>query len=456
VPKAGRIVVIGGGITGVAAAHRLVTLTSGTNIEVVLLEAEERLGGKIRTSRFGASLVDESADAFLLRTPHAVQLAATVGLGEQLLSPTSATAGIWAGKLYPIPSDLAMGVPTSLTAIARSGLLPTTALARAALDLVRPRSSTDHDSIGEWARSRFGYHVHDRLVDALVGSIYGADTDRFSLQAVPRLHSLSQSGRSALISARKLRKSAPSQKGPIFGAPPLGMEQLIHSTVAAMQQHGEERARIISGSPCQSLQQTNTGWMVNDIDADGVIIATPAHHASRLFDGALGTALGSFDTSDVAIVTVRVVASEWPEHLQNRSGYLIPKSQQRLVTAVSFASQKWNHLRQDDGSQLLRISLGRDALPINHLDDADLVNHAIEETSQQLGIQIGHEEARVTRWARAFTQYRPHHAERVAAIDGLLPRHLQLAGSSYRGIGIPACIADGTRAAEELLASMAN
>jgi len=456
VPKAGRIVVIGGGITGVAAAHRLVTLTSGTNIEVVLLEAEERLGGKIRTSRFGASLVDESADAFLLRTPHAVQLAATVGLGEQLLSPTSATAGIWAGKLYPIPSDLAMGVPTSLTAIARSGLLPTTALARAALDLVRPRSSTDHDSIGEWARSRFGYHVHDRLVDALVGSIYGADTDRFSLQAVPRLHSLSQSGRSALISARKLRKSAPSQKGPIFGAPPLGMEQLIHSTVAAMQQHGEERARIISGSPCQSLQQTNTGWMVNDIDADGVIIATPAHYASRLFDGALGTALGSFDTSDVAIVTVRVVASEWPEHLQNRSGYLIPKSQQRLVTAVSFASQKWNHLRQDDGSQLLRISLGRDALPINHLDDADLVNHAIEETSQQLGIQIGHEEARVTRWARAFTQYRPHHAERVAAIDGLLPRHLQLAGSSYRGIGIPACIADGTRAAEELLASMAN
>ena len=455
-PKAGRIVVIGGGITGVAAAHRLVTLTSGTNIEVVLLEAEERLGGKIRTSRFGASLVDESADAFLLRTPHAVQLAATVGLGEQLLSPTSATAGIWAGKLYPIPSDLAMGVPTSLTAIARSGLLPTTALARAALDLVRPRSSTDHDSIGEWARSRFGYHVHDRLVDALVGSIYGADTDRFSLQAVPRLHSLSQSGRSALISARKLRKSAPSQKGPIFGAPPLGMEQLIHSTVAAMQQHGEERARIISGSPCQSLQQTNTGWMVNDIDADGVIIATPAHYASRLFDGALGTALGSFDTSDVAIVTVRVVASEWPEHLQNRSGYLIPKSQQRLVTAVSFASQKWNHLRQDDGSQLLRISLGRDALPINHLDDADLVNHAIEETSQQLGIQIGHEEARVTRWARAFTQYRPHHAERVAAIDGLLPRHLQLAGSSYRGIGIPACIADGTRAAEELLASMAN
>ncbi|MGC6397564.1 MAG: protoporphyrinogen oxidase [Ilumatobacteraceae bacterium] len=455
-PTAERIVVIGGGITGVAATHRLVTLTSGTDTEIVLLEAEERLGGKIRTSRFGASLIDESADAFLLRTPYAVQLASTVGLGEQLVSPTSASAGIWAGKLYPIPSDLALGVPTSLTAIARSGLLPTTALARAALDLVRPRSSVDHDSIGEWARSRFGYHVHDRLIDALVGSIYGADTDRFSLQAVPQLHSLSQAGRSALISGRKLRKVAPPQGGPIFGAPPLGMEQLIHSTVAALQQHSEERARVISGSPCQSLQQTNNRWMVNDIEADGVIVATPAHHASRLFDGDLRTALGSFDTSDVAIVTVRVAANEWPEHLQNRSGYLIPKSQQRLVTAVSFASQKWSHLAQDDGSQILRISLGRDALPIDHLSDADLVNHAIEETSQQLGIHIDHAETRVSRWAHAFTQYRPHHAERVAAIDGLLPRHLQLAGSSYRGIGIPACIADGTRAAEELLVSMAN
>ena len=185
-------------------------------------------------------------------------------------------------------------------------------------------------------------------------------------------------------------------------------------------------------------------------------MATPAHHASRLFDGDLRTALGSFDTSDVAIVTVRVAANEWPEHLQSRSGYLIPKSQQRLVTAVSFASQKWSHLAQDDGSQILRISLGRDALPIDHLSDADLMNHAIEETSQQLEIHIDHAETRVSRWAHAFTQYRPHHAERVAAINGLLPHHLQLAGSSYRGIGIPACIADGTRAAEELLASMAN
>ena len=121
------IVVIGGGITGIAAARRLVTLTSGTDTEIVLLGAENAWW-KIRTSRL-AHHIDESADAFLLRTPHAVQLASSVGLGEQLVSPTSASAesGREAGA---IPSDLALGVPTSLTAVARSGLLPTALLER--------------------------------------------------------------------------------------------------------------------------------------------------------------------------------------------------------------------------------------------------------------------------------------------------------------------------------------
>ncbi|NBS28928.1 MAG: protoporphyrinogen oxidase [Actinobacteria bacterium] len=203
-----RIVVIGGGITGVAAAHRLTELTNQSSTEVVLLEAEERLGGKIKTSEFGNTQIDEGADAFLLRTPHAVQLASEVGLGNELVSPTAASAAIWAGKLHPIPSDLALGVPTSLMSIAKSGLIPPIGLLRAAVDLVRPSSRLDHDSIGEWTRSRFGYHVHDRLVDALVGSIYGADTDRFSLAAVPQLEALSQAGRSAILSGRRMRTSA--------------------------------------------------------------------------------------------------------------------------------------------------------------------------------------------------------------------------------------------------------
>ena len=451
-----RIVVIGGGITGVAATHRLTELTNQSSTEVVLLEAEERLGGKIKTSEFGNTQIDEGADAFLLRTPHAVQLASDVGLGNELVSPTAASAAIWAGTLHPIPSELALGVPTSLISIAKSGLIPPTGLLRAAFDLVRPTSRLDHDSIGEWTRRRFGYHVHDRLVDALVGSIYGADTNRFSLAAVPQLEALSQAGRSAILSGRRMRTSAPAQAGPIFGAPPLGMEQLITATVADIQRQGEDRVRILSGTPCESLQQAGDGWIVNDLEADGVILATPAHRAASLVTGSLSTDLGVFETADVAIVTVRVTAHIWPDHLHDRSGYLVPKSQQRLVTAVSFASQKWAHLAQTDGSQILRISLGRDGLPIQHLDDSELVNHAVEETGEHLGISIDSSPARVSRWTHAFTQYRPHHFRRISEIERQLPPTVQLAGASYRGIGIPACIADGRRAANDLLTALAN
>ena len=451
-----RIVVIGGGITGVAAAHRLTELTNQSSTEVVLLEAEERLGGKIKTSEFGNTQIDEGADAFLLRTPHAVQLAFDVGLGDDLVSPTAASAAIWAGKLHPIPSDLALGVPTSLMSIAKSGLIPPIGLLRAALDLVRPASRLDHDSIGEWTRSRFGHHVHDRLVDALVGSIYGADTDRFSLGAVPQLEALSQAGRSAILSGRRMRALAPAQSGPIFGAPPLGMEQLVTSTVTDIQRRGEDRVRILSGTPCESLHQAGDGWVVNDLEADGVILAIPARQSASLVTEAMSTALGSFETADVAIVTVRVAAQNWPDHLHGRSGYLVPKSQQRLVTAVSFATQKWAHLAQTDGSQLLRISLGRDGLPIQHLDDTDLVNYAVEETGEHLGISIDHSTSRISRWTNAFTQYRPHHFQRISDIERQLPATMQLAGASYRGIGIPACIADGQRAANDLLTALAN
>jgi protoporphyrinogen/coproporphyrinogen III oxidase len=451
-----RIVVVGGGITGVAATHRLTELTDGLDTEIVLLESEHRLGGKIKTSSFGTAQVDEGADAFLIRTPHAVQFATDVGLGESLVSPTSASAAIWAGKLYPIPSDLALGVPTSLMSIARSGLIPPTGLARAALDLIRPRSEIGHDSIGKWTRNRFGHHVHDRLVDALVGSIYGADTDHFSLAAVPQLHGLAQAGRSAVLTGRRMRSSAPAKLGPIFGAPPLGMEQLITSAISHTLDRGVGRVRVLSGARCEALEQTSTGWLVNGIEADGVILATPANCAAPLLTGEVATALRSLETADVAIVTVRVNAAAWRDHLHHRSGYLVPKSQQRLVTAVSFASQKWAHLAQPDGSQILRISLGRDGLPIRDLDDTALINHAIEETNEHLGISIERSDARVSRWTDAFTQYRPHHAHRITEIEQALPISIQLAGSSYRGIGIPACISDGVRAANDLLTTLAN
>lgn len=443
------VVIVGAGITGLAAAHHLASITDA-DVTITVFEAADQLGGKIRTSPFaGRPAVDEGPDAFLVRMPSAIGLAHSVGLTDRIVAPTGASAAIWFKELRPIPDGVLLGVPTSLMAVARSGLLSPLGMARAGMDLVRPRSSTEHDSIGRWVRERFGAQVHDRLVDALVGSIYGADTDRFSLAAVPQLASLVGQGRSALVSGRAMRSAAASVDGPIFGAPIGGLGEFVSAIADDIARHHGERVSIRSNHPVTSIAADGQRWRVDDTAVDAVILAAPSDAAAAMVGGALGTELHKMEAADVAMVTLAVPASIWPHHATGRSGYLVPKSQQRLVTAVSFASQKWAHL--DDGdSVVLRISLGRDGLGVLHLDDEALITAACEEVGRHLGVDLAPTARRLTRWPRAFTQYRPHHHRLVDQLEALTGDGLVLAGASYRGIGIPACVADGRRAAERV------
>lgn len=441
---------IGGGITGLAAAHELLTCTSDSDDVVVVYEGDDRVGGKLRTSQFAGLDVDEGADAFLTRVPHAVDLARVVGLSEELVAPTSARAAIWHRRLHEIPNDLMLGVPTSMLAVARSGLLSPLGLSRAALDVVLPKTSIRDDNLGRWVQRRFGREVHDRLVDALVGSIYGADTNNFSLAAVPQLSTLATSGRSGLRTSRKLKANSTPTTAAIFGAPRTGMETFAQAILSDVEHRYSVRFRLCTGTTVTSIDADGDQWRINDEQFDGVVIALPAHLAARLLGGSLGQQLDEFECADVAIVTARIPQDEWPDRCQSRSGYLVPKSVQRAVTAVSFTSQKWAHLQPDDGSQVIRISLGRDGLPIGEFDNAGLVSLAAEDVSSHLGIAIDCSSSRVTRWKDAFTQYRPHHHVKVASIAAQLPPMIELAGSSYRGIGIPACVADGQRAARHL------
>jgi oxygen-dependent protoporphyrinogen oxidase len=160
-------------------------------------------------------------------------------------------------------------------------------------------------------------------------------------------------------------------------------------------------------------------------------------------------ALATIPVADVAMVTLAVSAADWPDRLRALSGYLVPKPVQRLVTAVSFGSQKWAHWASDD-KILLRISLGRDGLPVLHLGDDQLLATAVDEVGSHLGLDLAPTASRVTRWAGAFPQYRPHHAQKVAAIEAGLPHGLALAGASYHGIGVPACINSAGKAAARL------
>lgn len=443
-----RIAVIGAGITGAAAAHRLVEPDLAAEVDqVVLFDRDDRVGGRIGGTSFaGLDCIDAGADAFLARVPEAVDLARAVGLGDDLVHPERVGAAVWHNGLHDIPEGLVLGVPGNPISLGRSRLISWRGKARAALEPFLPRSSTDHDNIGTYVRSRFGDEVHERLVDALVGSIYAADTDDFSLAEVPQLAALTDD-RSLLLAARRVARrsagTASAGAAPIFGAPRGGMQQLVRATVGAFEEHGGD---VRLGRDA-NLERTGSGWQVGGDDFDAVICAVPADRAAQLINDFPASAHEA-DRADVVMVTLHVSDDEFPDRLRGRSGYLVPKPVQRDVTAASFGSQKWAHWAPPAGGQILRVSLGRDGAPVLHLDDDDIITRTLDDLRRHLGVTFSPTEVRLTRWPGAFAQYRPHHRRWVDTVRSSLAPGIFVAGSSYDGIGIPACIRSGRTTAE--------
>jgi oxygen-dependent protoporphyrinogen oxidase len=439
------VIIIGAGIAGLAAAHELLVRPDAPRVTV--LEADHRVGGKISTTPFaGLVAVDEGADAFLARVPWATAFARRLGLDDHLVSPTSGHAAVWWDELHRIPPGLLLGMPTDIVALARSRLLSWPGKLRAAVEPLLGRTSLEPDSLGQYVRARFGSEVHHRLVDPLVGSIYAADTDHFSLAAVPQIAELARRSRSVLVAARR-RGQPPS--GPVFYTPDGGMGSLVDAAAAAVTAAG---GVIRTGQLVRRIEADGAAWRVDDERADAVVLACPAAATARLLQPLALDAtapLRRIPTADVVLITMAVPRGDWPERLHGMSGYLVPKPRQRLVTAVSFGSQKWAHWGTGD-HEILRISLGRDGLPVLHLGDDALVAAAVDDVGRQLGIDLRPIEVRVSRWPGAFPQYRPHHAELVASVEASLPAGLALAGASYHGIGIPACIRSGEESASRV------
>ena len=441
-----RVLVVGGGVAGLAAA---VDLVDDPSLDVELWEANDRLGGKIATSPFaGLEHIDEAADAYLVRVPHAVTFAERVGLrGDELTAPSGASAMVWHDRLHDIPGGILLGVPAAIRPFVTTSLLSWRGKLRAATEPFLPRTDPD-DSLGQLIRSRFGNEVHDRLVDALVGSIYATDTDRSSLAAIPQLAELASKHRSLLLGAIGVRRRAPapSANSPIFGAPRHGMARLIDAAATYVTANG---GTISTGRAATMIEPDGTGWRVDGQPFDAIVLASPARAAAPLLATAFPDAsaqLDSFEHASVIMVRLTVAADAWPEQLRGRSGYLVPKPDQRYVTAASFASQKWGHWTPVDGSQILRVSLGRDGLPVDHLDDDAALAATVDETGRHLGFDLQPGQISITRWTGAFPQYRPHHHRLVAGLQVALPRSIGLAGASYHGIGIPACINSAQRA----------
>jgi oxygen-dependent protoporphyrinogen oxidase len=440
-----RALVVGGGIAGLAAAFEL---AGGPFDHVELRESSERLGGKIATSPFaGLDHVDEAADAFLRRVPSAMSLAADTGI-DDLTAPTDATALVWHDGLHPIPGGVVLGLPAAVRPFVTTSLLSWRGKLRAAAEPVLPARPHD-DSLGALVRQRFGDEVHERLVDALVGSIYAADTDRWSLATVPQLSQVAEHHRSLLLGARRTRRNAPAAAGPIFAAPATGMATLVEATAAGFVDRG---GTIATGRPVERIERDGDAWRVDGERFDEVVLASPAPATAGLVRDVApdaADALAAVETADV--IMLRLHVADLPDRLHGHSGYLVPKPDQRYVTAASFASQKWAAWQPPAGGQILRVSLGRDGLPVMHLDDDAALAATLDETGRHLGLDLQPTEVSITRWPAAFPQYRPGHLERLAELRATLPTGLGLAGASYDGIGIPACIASGRTAARQAI-----
>jgi oxygen-dependent protoporphyrinogen oxidase len=458
------VVVAGGGVAGLAAARALV-LASDT-VTVTVLEADTRTGGKLHTTPFAGRLVDEGADAFLLRVPEAL---AVCPPGADLVHPAARTAYIWSrGGLHPLPPQL-MGVPTDLDALEASGLLSPDGLARAQRDLTDPPSPelTGDQSIASVIERRLGPEVVDRLVDPLVGGINAGDVRELSIDTVvPQLAAAAKDpDHASFIEACRAQqgRSTADPAAPIFASPRAGMGELVtwlHANLAA-----SGRATIETGRRVDQIEPaTNGGWLVHagdaPIEADAVIVATPAYASAAMLGAAAPDAAGTLaaiDHASVAIVTFALRPDDIGRPL-DRSGFLVPRVEPTAaMTACSFSSTKWAHLAAEagDGTVVVRASAGRAGDPSAlDQDDNDLVAALLDDLARTIGLAGEPAGVRVSRWPRSFPQYRPGHLDRIAAAEATLPPTIALAGAALRGVGVPACIRSGNAAATRVLTAL--
>ncbi|MCX4528681.1 MULTISPECIES: protoporphyrinogen oxidase [unclassified Streptomyces] len=461
----GHVVVIGGGIAGLAAAHRL--LADGAR--VTLLEAGPRLGGKLRAGELAGAPVDLGAESVLARRPEAVALARAVGLGEALQPPATATAHLWTrGALRPMPRGHVMGVPGDLGPLAASGVLSAEGLARIEAEHALPPAEIGEDvAVGEYVAARLGHEVVDRLVEPLLGGVYAGNAYRISMRAaVPQLFEAARTHALLGQGVRDLQRRAaeqPQAAGPVFAGIDGGIGRLPLAVAEACRRAG---ARISTGTPVREVHRGAHGWKVvadgEVIDADAVVLATPAGPAARLLDGlapAAAAELRAVEYASMALVTMAFRRSELPDAIAGggASGFLVPPVDGRTIKASTFSSNKWAWAGADPGLFLLRTSVGRhgDEKDLER-EDADLVDVSLRDLGEAVGLAARPVASTVTRWDGGLPQYPVGHlarVERIRAAVAALPG-LAVCGALYDGVGIPACVASATRAADVVMATL--
>ena len=471
-PLSGHVVVIGGGIAGLAAAHAIAR-DGGPGVRVTVVEGARRLGGKVHASDLAGLPLDEGAESMQATRPEAVGLTRAVGLDPDLVFPAVSGAGIWTrGRIRPMPPSV-MGVPTDLRALTASGVLPLAAVLRLPLEPMRAATPFERDvSVGAFVEARLGREVVDTLVEPLLGGVYAGRADALSLRStVPTLYREVRSERSLLRAASRVARAGSresgARRGPVFAGISGGLGRLPEAVAADLRGRG---AAMLLGRSVRSLHRNGDGWRVvvgaapdqQVLEADAVVLAVPAYSASGLLDHivpSVSADLGLVKHASMAVVGLAYRVSDIPGTLAG-TGFLVPPAEGRSVKGVTYSSSKWGWLAtmartaHSDGLAVIRCSLGRlgdDA--VLQREDAEITALAHADLGEAIGVQGPPVATRVTRWHDALPQYAVGHADRidrvrtrVADVPGL-----EVCGAAYDGVGVAAVVGSARTAANGVL-----
>jgi oxygen-dependent protoporphyrinogen oxidase len=462
-----RVAVIGGGISGLAAAHRLVELDP--TIEVALFEAGNRLGGIIETQHVDGFLLERSADSFIGNPPYALDLCRRIGFESQLIGTREAHRAAYVvhrGRLVKLPEGFTLLNSARLWPLVRTPLLSWRGKLRLAAEaLIGARRADTDESFARFARRRLGPEAYERLAQPLVAGIYTADPEKLSMQAaLPRFVDMEQRYGSLYRGMRhELKTRGALESGARYGlfvTPRQGLSSLIDALAARLPQGCVRLNQTVN----RITREENNRWSIHihgdssPWTCDAVIVAVASHYAASLLrtvDSRLAHDLERIEYAG-CVIALTGYRREDIAHPLDAFGFVVPEVEGRPILAGSFASVKFEG-RAPREHVLLRIFIGGAMhADLHELDDAQIRHLVQKELVELLGTRGEPVLFRVARWNQAMPQYHVGHVELVDCIERRVSRlpNLALAGSAYRGVGIPHCVQSGETAAERIVAGL--
>ena len=467
-----RVVVLGGGVTGLVACYRLLQVSRAQNtpLEIHLIEASHRLGGVIETEIADGVLMEKGPDCFLTSKPEGVELCEELGLSEQLIGTNERYRRSYVlrgDKLLPVPEGYYLLAPYRIGPFMMTPIFSPLGKLRMAMDVLLPRKKGDVDeSLADFVRRRFGREALERMAQPMVAGIYSADPESLSLKAtMPQFHEIEREHRSLILGLRKRMQKRGTGEGVSASGPRYGLFVSFARGMGVLADALAEKisgAMVRTGCRAEALEKKEKGWRVHlqdgeEMDADAVCVTLPPSAAARMLEKTAPDISGellSIPSGSLATLNLVYRADQVANPL-HAMGFVVPEIENRTLLACSFSSTKFAG-RAPEGRVLIRAFAGGEAASKAGLADGELARKLIDELQPILGI-TGEPEGKIFyRYGESLPHYLVGHLDKVERIESELEAApgLALAGNAYRGVGIPDCVKSANEAADKILGDL--